>query len=121
MYLRLIFSAEYDEEEDDEEVLAPTPKLCSELVLKMSLESGLYPQFIGTEGPAENHDTDSNSALDYLLQLWPELLTSLIATETNRYAKQKNHPKWVARCDNGGNLDFLRHSYPDGYSYASQN
>ena len=45
--------------------MAPTDKrrrLCSELALKTSLESGLYPDFLGAEGPAENHDPESNSA-----------------------------------------------------------
>ena len=62
--------------------MAPTHKrrrLCSELALKTSLESGLYPEFLGTVGPAENYDPESNSALDYLLLLWPESLSSLIA------------------------------------------
>ena len=78
--------------------MAPTRKrrrLCSELALKTSLESGLYPEFLGAEGPAENHDPESNSALDYLLLLWPESLTSHIATETNRYARQRNRVNWV--------------------------
>ena len=73
--------------------MAPTRKrrrLCSELALKTSLVSGLYPEFLGVEGPAENHDPESNSASDYLLLLWPESLTSHIATETNRYARQRN-------------------------------
>ena len=69
--------------------------MCSELGLKHSLNSGLYPEFLGTEGPVDNCSPDSNNALDFLLMLWPESLTSLIASETNRYARQKNHSNWV--------------------------
>ena len=90
-------SAEYDEDEEDDE-MAPTPKrrkLCSQLGLKASLESGLYPDFLGREGPVEDHRPDCNSALDYLLLLWPESLTSLIASETNRYARQRSRPSWI--------------------------
>ena len=96
--VNLISSAECGEEDEDDKVMAPTPKrrkLCSQLGLKTALDSGLYPQFLGTEGPVESHDPDSNSALDYLLLLWPESLTSMIATETNRYARQKNRSNWV--------------------------
>ena len=67
----------------------------SELALKTSLESGLYPEFLGAKGPAENHDPESNSALDCLLLLWPESLTSHIATAANRYARQRNRFNWV--------------------------
>ena len=77
--------------------MALTPKqcnLCSRLCLK-DHESGLYPDFLGREGPVEDHRPDRNSALDYLLLLWPELLTSLIASETNRYARQRNCSNWV--------------------------
>ena len=77
-------SAEYGEDEEDDE-MAPTPKrrkLCSQLGLETSLESGLYPDSLGREGPVEDHRPDCNSALDYLLLLWPELLTFLIASET---------------------------------------
>ena len=40
-------------------LMAPTPKqceLCSQVSLRTSLDSGLYPQFLGTEAPVENHD-----------------------------------------------------------------
>ena len=77
-----VIHSECGGDESDEELLASTRKrrrLCSELALKTSLESGLYTEFLGAEGPAENHDPESNSALDYLLLLWPESLSSLIA------------------------------------------
>ena len=93
--------AESDEEEEEEEdyaVMAPTPKrrkLASQIGLDASLKSGLYPEFLGVEGPVESHDPDRNNALDYLLLLWPESLTSLIAAETNKYACQNKRRNWV--------------------------
>ena len=38
--------------------------VCSQLGLKASLESGLYPDFLGREGLVEDHGPDCNSALD---------------------------------------------------------
>ena len=43
----------------------------------------------------ESHSPDLNSALDYLKLLWSDALTSLIADETNTYARQKKRSKWV--------------------------
>ena len=51
--------------------------------------SELYPKFFGKEGPVESRCPDF--ALDYLKLLWPNALTSLIVTETNRYARWKKH------------------------------
>ena len=39
-------------------------------------------------------DPTSNSAFEYLQQLWPCSLCELIALETNRYAMQKGRSKW---------------------------
>ena len=85
-------------DDDIEDVLAPTPKrlkIAKEIALKTSLESGLYPEFTGVEGPSEILDPERSNALDYLQLLWPESLTSLITLETNRYAQQKMRPNWV--------------------------
>ena len=62
-----------EEEDEDEEVLEPSRKRCklaSEIALRESLQSGLYPEFLGVEGPVESHSPDLNSALDYLKLLW---------------------------------------------------
>ena len=80
-----------DEYSDDEDyVLQPTckrRKLANEIALRASLSSGLYPEFLGKEGPVESHSPDLYNALDYLKLLWPDAVTSLIVTETNRYAR----------------------------------
>ena len=44
---------------------------------------------------SESHSPDLYNALDYLKLLWPDALTSLIVTETNRYARWKKHTNWV--------------------------
>ena len=89
---------EVDEDEDDDDILEPSSKrrkIASQIALKASLESGLYPEFLGKEGPVESHSPDSYNALDYFKLLWPDALTSLIANETNRYARQKVRSNWV--------------------------
>ena len=86
-----------DSDDDIEDVLAPTPKrlkIAKEIALKTSLQSGLYPDFAGVEGPSEVLSPD-NSALDFFQLVWPESLMSLITLETNRYALQKRRPNWV--------------------------
>ena len=86
-----------DSDDDIEDVLAPTPKrlkIAKEIALKTSLQSGLYPDFAGVEGPSEVLSPD-NSALDVFQLVWPESLMSLITLETNRYALQKRRPNWV--------------------------
>ena len=78
-----------------EDVLTPTPKrlkIAKEIALKTSLQSGLYPDFAGVEGPSEVLSPD-NSALDFFQLVWTESLMSLITLETNRYALQKRRPK----------------------------
>lgn len=90
--------AEEEDGEEDYAVMAPTPKrrkLANQNALEASLKSGLYPEFLGVEGPVERRDPGSNSALDYVQLVWPEWLTSLIAVETNRYARQKKRKNWV--------------------------
>ena len=98
--------AEYSDDEysndkdsdDEDDVLQPTckrRKLANEIVLRASLSSGLYPEFLGKEGPVESHSPDLYNALDYLKLLWPDALTSLIVTETNRYARWKKRTNWV--------------------------
>ena len=49
----------YSDDEDD--VLQPTckrRKLANEIALRASLSSGLYPEFLGEEGPVESHSPD---------------------------------------------------------------
>ena len=98
---------ESDEEEDVEEDdsdsgdddsldgLAPTPKrrkLASQRGLEKSLKTGLYPKFVGVEGPVEHHNPKEFSALDLL---WPSFLCDLIAIETNRYAQQNGRVNFI--------------------------
>ena len=78
-------------------VAAPTSKnrrCAREEGLNASLHSGLYPTFKGIEGSVNRLDPTSNSAFEYLQQLWPCSLCELIALETNRYAMQKGRSKW---------------------------
>ena len=80
----------YSDDEDD--VLQPTckrHKLANDIALRTSISSGLYPEFLGREGPVERHSPGLYNALDYLKLLWPDALTSLIVTGTNRYARWK--------------------------------
>ena len=83
---------ELNEDEEDDDILEPSSKrrnIASQIALKTSLELGLYTEFLGKEGPVESYSPDSYNALDYLKLFWPDALTSLIANETNRYARQK--------------------------------
>ena len=53
---------EVDEDEDDDDILEPSSKrrkIASQIALKASLESELYPEFLGKEGPVESHSPDS--------------------------------------------------------------
>ena len=62
-----------DEEEDDVDQSRPTRKqrkLVSDQALRWSLSSGLYPQFLGHEGPTDTFDPNS-TAFDFLRILWP--------------------------------------------------
>ena len=96
------FGEEEDEEEEEEEEsdlegTAPTPKrrkLAREKALTNSLGSGLYPVFMGIEGPSNDANPGDSNALDYLSMLWPATLCELIALETNRYALQRGVAKW---------------------------
>ena len=60
-------------------------RVCNEEALQLSLFSGRYPEFLGIEGPQNPMDLHMNSALDYLLLLWPEFFSDLIVVETIRY------------------------------------
>ena len=60
---------EVEEEESDLEGTAPTPKrrkLAREKALTNSLGSGLYPVFMGIEGPSNDANPGDSNALDYL-------------------------------------------------------
>ena len=59
-----------------------------------SLKSGLYPEFLGIHGPSQDLNPNHNSALDYLLLLWPASLCDLIADETDRYAYERGTANW---------------------------
>ena len=94
--------SDFEDEEDVisecEELGVPTAKrrkLANDEALELSLHSGLYPEYLGVEGPYTFLDPASNDALDYLLLMWPEALCELIVVETNRYAYQKKAKKWV--------------------------
>ena len=87
-----------DDADDDVEGAAPTPerqRLAREEALERSLASGLYPQFIGYEGPSQPLDPRKNNELAFLQLVWPTSLCELVAVESNKYAHQNNHPKWV--------------------------
>ena len=43
----------------------------------------------------KSHCPDIYDALDYIKLLWPDALTSLMVTETNRYARWKKRTNWV--------------------------
>ena len=89
---------EEDEEEEKEEEemgsdlegMAPTPKrrrLANNIAFTASLKSGLYPESLAIHGPSQDLNPNDNSALDYLLLLWPASLCDLIADETDRLSK----------------------------------
>ena len=87
-----------DSDDECEELGIPTAKrrkLANEEALKLSLSSGLYPQYLGIEGPFMPRDPTSFDALDFLKLMWPEALCELIVVETNRYAAQKKAKNWV--------------------------
>ena len=87
-----------EEENIDLEGLRPTSKhrkLASKQALKVSLQSGLYPEYLGIEGPYLHTDPRSNNELDFLTMLWPQTLYDLIVEETNRYARRKRHHNWI--------------------------
>ena len=84
---------EEEKEEEEEEMgsdlegMAPIPKrrrLANNIALTVSLKSGLYPEFLGIHSPSQDLNRNDNSALDYLLLLWPASLCDLIADETDR-------------------------------------
>ena len=50
-------------------------RVYNEEALQLSLCSARYPEFLGIEGPQNSMDPRMNSALDYLLLLWPEFLS----------------------------------------------
>ena len=89
---------EEEQEEEEEEVnrslegklaTRQSRKEANEHALKVSLESGLYPEYLGCEGPYHPVDPEENSALDFLKLMWPDYLVDIIVLETNRYAKSK--------------------------------
>ena len=65
-----------------------------ELGLKAALHSGLYPTYVGIEGPTQDIPPSNNTAFEYSLLLWPASLCKLIALETNRYAHQRRICNW---------------------------
>ena len=82
-----------DDFDDDLEGAAPTSKcwrLAREDGLERSLVSGLYPQFIGYEGPSQLLEPSENNKLAFLQLVWSTSLHELIAVETNKYAQQNN-------------------------------
>ena len=58
-------------------------KFTNEIALRASLSSGLYPKFLGKEGPVESHSPDLYNALDYLKLFCLDALTSLIVSYRN--------------------------------------
>ena len=89
-------NVEYIQYSDDDDIIQPTCKHCK-LANKIEHHSpsGLYPEFLGKEGPVESHCPDLYDALDYLKLLWPYALTSLIVTVNNTYARWKKRTNWV--------------------------
>ena len=89
--------SDFDFSEEESDGLAVpnrhNQRMCNEEALQLSLGSGRYPEFLGIEGPQNPMDPRVNSALDYLLLLWPEFLSDLIVVETNRYGGCK--AMWV--------------------------
>ena len=68
---------EEEEEKSDLEGTSPIPKrrkLAREKALTNSLGSGLYPVFMGIEGPSYDANPGDSNALDYLSLLWPATL-----------------------------------------------
>ena len=83
--------------DSDLQGMAPTPKrrrLANASALTTSLQSGLYPEFLGVHGPSQDLNPNDNSALDYLLLLWPASHCNLIADETDRYAYERGTSNW---------------------------
>ena len=57
----------------------------TERILQQSLQSGMYPTFLGTHGPSQPLDPRHNNALVYFQRVWPVELCELIADQTNLY------------------------------------
>ena len=57
------------------------------MALERSLASGLYPQFIGCEGPSQLLHPSENNEFAFLQMVWPTSLCEVIG--------QNNRPKWV--------------------------
>lgn len=91
---------EQDDETDWEDVLdrpmsRQQIKLAKCKALKMSLNSGCYPEYKGFEGPYVRTDPTRTNPLDILMLLWPESLCDLLVVETNRYARDRQRSSWV--------------------------
>ena len=83
--------------DSDLEGMAPTPKrhrLANKIALTSSLKSGLYPEFLGIHGPSQDLNPNDNSALDYLLLLWPASFCDLITDEMDRYDYERGTANW---------------------------
>ena len=88
---------EEEKMDSDREGMAPTAKkhrLANKIARTASLKSGLYPEFLGIHGPSQDLNPNDNSALDYLLLLWPASLCNLIADETDRYTYETGTANW---------------------------
>ena len=92
-----------EEEEEEEEMgsdlegMALTPKRCmlaNASALTASFQFGLYPEFLGIHGPSLDLNPNHNSALNYLLLLWPASLCDLIADETDTYGYERGTSYW---------------------------
>ena len=85
-----------DDDMDSDECVIPTCKnrrIVNEEALHLSLNSGRYPEYLGSEGPRDRNNPEHYTPLDFLFQLWPVSLCDLIVEETNRYGRGKS--KWV--------------------------
>ena len=60
-------------------------KKASNYAISLSVQSGMYPEFKGIEGPSPIVDP-SMSPLELVRLLWPNTLCELIAQETKQYA-----------------------------------
>lgn len=92
---------QYEDEDDQQELdgLEPTPKrrkLANSRALKLSLNTGFYPEYEGRQhqGATNPMDPGRHSALDYLKLFWTSPLIDVIVEETNRYARDQNRQGW---------------------------
>ena len=112
-------SSDRKEKGCDLEDMVPTPKRCrlaNHSAITEFFQSGQYPEFWGVRCPAQDLNPKDNSALDYLLLLWPASFCNLIADEMDRYTCERGTSTWCKTSMTGLRLPYIyRYCFYNGY------